>query len=102
MLGLGPMRPRLARQALDEAQRRCGAQVAELVDALASGASGLTAVKVRVLSWAPLCVDSVQIPQKMSAVAAKRRRDAVSRATASRSGKLKAQSNDLLAGLIRD
>jgi hypothetical protein len=25
----------------------------ELVDALASGASGLTAVKVRVLSWAP-------------------------------------------------
>jgi hypothetical protein len=27
--------------------------VAELVDALASGASGLTAVKVRVLSWAP-------------------------------------------------
>src|SRR5581483_4331584 len=31
------------------------AQVAELVDALASGASGLTAVKVRVLSWAPFC-----------------------------------------------
>src|SRR5579871_1170890 len=30
------------------------AQVAELVDALASGASGLTAVKVRVLSWAPI------------------------------------------------
>src|SRR5713101_8372929 len=30
------------------------AQVVELVDALASGASGLTAVKVRVLSWAPL------------------------------------------------
>src|SRR5215471_9683621 len=29
------------------------AQVAELVDALASGASGFTAVKVRVLSWAP-------------------------------------------------
>jgi hypothetical protein len=28
--------------------------VAELVDALASGASGFTAVKVRVLSWAPL------------------------------------------------
>jgi hypothetical protein len=25
-----------------------------LVDALASGASGLTAVKVRVLSWAPV------------------------------------------------
>src|SRR5215475_3707464 len=32
------------------------AQVAELVDALASGASGLTAVKVRVLSWAPRLV----------------------------------------------
>src|ERR1700754_1491809 len=32
------------------------AQVAELVDALASGASGLTAVKVRVLSWAPFLV----------------------------------------------
>jgi hypothetical protein len=30
------------------------AQVAELVDALASGASGFTTVKVRVLSWAPL------------------------------------------------
>jgi hypothetical protein len=29
--------------------------VAELVDALASGASGFTAVKVRVLSWAPFC-----------------------------------------------
>ena len=27
--------------------------MAELVDALASGASSLTAVKVRVLSWAP-------------------------------------------------
>jgi restriction system protein len=35
--------------------RATWAQVAELVDALASGASGLTAVKVRVLSWAPLC-----------------------------------------------
>src|SRR5260364_403436 len=34
------------------------AQVAELVDALASGASGLTAVKVRVLSWAPFLVTS--------------------------------------------
>src|SRR5215813_6485646 len=33
--------------------KRAHAQVAELVDALASGASGLTAVKVRVLSWAP-------------------------------------------------
>ena len=30
------------------------AQVAELVDALASGASGCKVVKVRVLSWAPL------------------------------------------------
>src|SRR5215469_5198207 len=29
------------------------AQVAELADALASGASGLTVVEVRVLSWAP-------------------------------------------------
>ena len=29
------------------------AQVAELVDALVSGTSGLTAVEVRVLSWAP-------------------------------------------------
>src|ERR1700759_2151646 len=34
--------------------KRRNAQVAELVDALASGASGFTAVKVRVLSWAPL------------------------------------------------
>jgi hypothetical protein len=32
--------------------------VAELVDALASGASGFTAVKVRVLSWAPLPLPS--------------------------------------------
>lgn len=30
------------------------AQVVELVDALASGASGRKAVEVRVLSWAPL------------------------------------------------
>jgi hypothetical protein len=29
-----------------------------LVDALASGASGFTAVKVRVLSWAPLPLPS--------------------------------------------
>ena len=29
------------------------AQVAELVDALVSGISGLTAVEVRVFSWAP-------------------------------------------------
>ena len=30
------------------------AQVVKLVDTLASGASGLTAVEVQVLSWAPL------------------------------------------------
>ena len=35
------------------AARRIRAQVAELVDALASGASGLKAVEVRVFSWAP-------------------------------------------------
>ena len=33
--------------------------MAELVDALASGASGLTAVKVRVLSWAPPAIPGV-------------------------------------------
>jgi hypothetical protein len=39
--------------------------VAELVDALASGASGFTAVKVRVLSWAPLaCSQLFAIIQK--------------------------------------
>src|SRR3979490_2951362 len=38
------------------------AQVAELVDALASGASGLTAVKVRVLSWAPLSMPKPRSP----------------------------------------
>src|SRR5262249_26808494 len=38
------------------------AQVAELVDALASGASGLTAVKVRVLSWAPLLIHGSSPP----------------------------------------
>ena len=39
--------------------------MAELVDALASGASGLTAVKVRVLSWAPfLCLQLFAIIQK--------------------------------------
>ena len=32
---------------------RNGAQVAELVDALASGASGRKAVEVRVFSWVP-------------------------------------------------
>src|SRR5579871_6294164 len=34
-------------------RRLAPAQVAELVDALASGASGVKAVEVRVLSWAP-------------------------------------------------
>jgi hypothetical protein len=37
------------------------AQVVELVDALASGASGLTAVKVRVLSWAPSPNQAIEI-----------------------------------------
>src|SRR4051794_17738960 len=44
------------------------AQVVELVDALASGASGLTAVKVRVLSWAPsssISPLSAQLPLEM-------------------------------------
>ena len=44
-----PIRPGLA-----SIRRERRAQVAELVDALASGASGLTAVEVRVLSWAPV------------------------------------------------
>ncbi len=35
------------------------AQVAELVDALASGASGCKVVKVRVLSWAPFASQMV-------------------------------------------
>jgi hypothetical protein len=35
--------------------------VVELVDALASGASGLTAVKVRVLSWAPSPTQAIEI-----------------------------------------
>src|ERR1700748_3924153 len=47
------------------------AQVAELVDALASGASGLTAVKVRVLSWAPFLVPSPHTPAERI----RRRRD---------------------------
>ena len=37
---------------IDFIDRIC-AQVAELVDALASGASGLMVVEVRVFSWAP-------------------------------------------------
>src|SRR4051812_9841612 len=45
------------------------AQVAELVDALASGASGLTAVKVRVLSWAPsLYPESMRLRRDRPAV----------------------------------
>ena len=32
-----------------------------MVDALASGASGLTAVKVRVLSWAPVPMPEIKI-----------------------------------------
>jgi hypothetical protein len=42
--------------------------VAELVDALASGASGLTAVKVRVLSWAPSCAQTHDIPEAQKRV----------------------------------
>ena len=38
---------------------RPDAQVAELVDALVSGASGRDTVKVQVLSWAPLSDSSV-------------------------------------------
>src|ERR1700754_4535828 len=52
---------RAVRNTTGAVDRRCGAlydgaraQVAELVDAPASGAGGFTAVKVRVLSWAPL------------------------------------------------
>src|SRR6185437_6220328 len=45
--------------------KRPHAQVAELVDALASGASGFTAVKVRVLSWAPLCLPAVRLGRQV-------------------------------------
>ena len=39
------------------------AQVAELVDALASGASGRKVVEVRVFSWAPINASfEVQVP----------------------------------------
>src|SRR4051794_33260899 len=51
------------------------AQVAELVDALASGASGLTAVKVRVLSWAPNALaqtDEMLLGAKRRTAAARR------------------------------
>ena len=43
----------LARERVATTARRIRAQVAELVDALASGASGLKVVEVRVFSWAP-------------------------------------------------
>ena len=50
--------------------RRMYAQVAELVDALASGASGLMVVEVRVFSWAPelgfTTSKKFQIPNKNS------------------------------------
>src|ERR1700676_4071386 len=46
-----PLANLLSARAIPTNRRR--AQVVELVDARASGASGLTAVKVRVLSWAP-------------------------------------------------
>jgi hypothetical protein len=47
-----------------------------LVDALASGASGLTAVKVRVLSWAPhplqaVVLGGIERNQLLAAVARK-------------------------------
>jgi hypothetical protein len=39
------------------------AQVAELVDALVSGTSGVKAVEVRVLSWAPLSHQVAERPK---------------------------------------
>ena len=42
--------------------REVDAQVAELVDALASGASGRKVVEVRVFSWAPSSIDSISEP----------------------------------------
>ena len=42
------------------------AQVAELVDALASGASVRKVVEVRVLSWAPLPFDRTGMPSGLS------------------------------------
>src|SRR5580698_3206914 len=48
--------------------KRAHAQVAELVDALASGASGLTAVKVRVLSWAPSPMPGEKLTEPVSVV----------------------------------
>ena len=41
------------------------AQVAELVDALASGASGRMVVEVRVFSWAPLFPQKVIFSHKI-------------------------------------
>src|SRR5664279_1425286 len=59
------------------------AQVAELVDALASGASGLTAVKVRVLSWAPVAptpaINFTQIAPPAPAASPLARRDVAAR-----------------------
>jgi hypothetical protein len=49
--------------------------VVELVDALASGASGLTAVKVRVLSWAPFALaqaSEIRLGAKRRTAAAQR------------------------------
>ena len=51
---IAPIRPGLA-----PVSRESRAQVAELVDALASGASDLTVVEVRVLSWAPFDPEAV-------------------------------------------
>ena len=45
--------PPFACGTLTQAQYKCKAQVAELVDAPASGAGILTGVEVRVFSWAP-------------------------------------------------
>ena len=47
-LALSSSKVRLLKQA-----QHCLAQVVKLVDTLASGASGFTAVEVQVLSWAP-------------------------------------------------
>ena len=52
--------PPFACGTLTQAQYKCKAQVAELVDAPASGAGILTGVEVRVFSWAPLINQSVK------------------------------------------
>jgi hypothetical protein len=51
--------------------KRPRAQVAELVDALASGASGLTVVKVRVLSWAPFFQPLITVFDQSGVLAAR-------------------------------